>query len=100
VGSCSEEVAQAVCQTLMDRPAAMLDSPFARFFGLTLGLVYLGQQERVYATLEVLNVVEHPIKRFALEVAEGFAYAGSGNVLKIQKHFQTCAEQPVENSLH
>ncbi len=42
VGSCNEEVAQCVIETLMERPPEALEHPMARFFGLALGLIYFG----------------------------------------------------------
>lgn len=44
VGSCNEEVAQAIIFALMDRSEADLGEPLARLLPLGLGLLYLGKQ--------------------------------------------------------
>lgn len=44
VGSCNEEVAQAIIFALMDRSELELQEPLTRFLPLGLGLLYLGKQ--------------------------------------------------------
>jgi 26S proteasome regulatory subunit N1 len=44
VGSCNEEVAQAIILTLMDRSESELGEPLTRLLPLGLGLLYLGKQ--------------------------------------------------------
>ena len=44
VGSCNEEVAQAIIFALMDRSDAELGEPLTRLLPLGLGLLYLGKQ--------------------------------------------------------
>ena len=44
----------------------------------------MGQQTKSEATLESLNMVEHPIKKFIEIMLTSVAYVGSGNVLKVQ----------------
>lgn len=44
VGSCNEEVAQAIIFALMDRSDAELGEPLARLIPLSLGLLFLGKQ--------------------------------------------------------
>ena len=43
----------AILQALMCRSEADLDSPFAKYLCLALGLLFLGKQDVVEATLEV-----------------------------------------------
>ncbi len=43
----------AILQALMTRPEAQLQSPFAKFLCLGLGLLFLGKQDVVEATMEV-----------------------------------------------
>lgn len=47
VGSCNEDVAQAIIFALMDRSESDLTDPLARFLPLGLGLLYLGKQVTV-----------------------------------------------------
>ena len=44
VGSCNEEVAQAIIFALMDRSESELTEPLTRLLPLGLGLLYLGKQ--------------------------------------------------------
>jgi 26S proteasome regulatory subunit N1 len=92
VGSGNGDVASIILQTLMERESAQLDSPWGIFFGLALGLIFLGRQDAADATLETLKVIEHPIARSAEILVEVCAYAGTGNVLKVQSMLHVCAE--------
>lgn len=64
VGQCNEEVAGAIVQTLMERSDEQLNTHTARYFGLGLALLYMGQQNKCEATLEAISAIEHPIKKF------------------------------------
>ena len=80
VGQCNEEVAGAIIQTLMERDENQLNSPSAKYFGIGLALLYMGQQNKCEATLETIGMIEHPIKKFI----------ESGNVLQVQKMVHEC----------
>jgi 26S proteasome regulatory subunit N1 len=43
VGSGDGEIASTILQTLMEREPAQLDSEWAVFMGLALGLIFLGE---------------------------------------------------------
>lgn len=94
VSTCSEDVAQAIVQTLLERQGVegALDSVHAHFFAVGLGLVFLGAQEHCDATLAALDAVTHPIGKYAKITVETCAYVMSGDVLKIQQLLTTCAE--------
>lgn len=94
VGTCSEDVAQAILQTLLERQAVEggLDSPFAPFFAVGLGLVFLQQGEAAEATIAALDAVTHPVGKYAKLTVETCAFAGSGDVLKVQALLQVCGE--------
>lgn len=53
VGTAEDSCVEAILQALMTRSEAELTQPFARFLSVGLGLLYLGKQEAVEATLEV-----------------------------------------------
>ena len=68
-----------------------LDSAHTRYLCLGLGLVYLGKQSEADVTLEILSTIAHEsTKQYALMTVETCAYAGTGNVLKIQKLMHAC----------
>ncbi|BEJ12927.1 hypothetical protein CspHIS471_0301010 [Cutaneotrichosporon sp. HIS471] len=96
VGSGNGDIASTILQTMMEREDSQLDSEWAIFLGLALGLIFLGRQDAADATLETLKVIEHPIARSAEVLVEVCAYAATGNVLKIQSMLHTCAESPTE----
>ncbi|CAL5441323.1 unnamed protein product [Camellia sinensis] len=78
VGSCNEEVAQAIIFALMDRSESELGEPLTRLLPLGLGLLYLGKQ----ATTEVSKTFNEKIRKYYDMTLLSCAYAGTGNVLK------------------
>ena len=92
IGSCNEDVISCIVQALMEREAHDLDSPYARYMALGLGLLFFGKQDTAMASLTAVSVIEHPIKQYIEVLVEGCAYACTGNVLKIQKMFHILSE--------
>jgi len=94
VASCNDEIAQSIFQSLMERQAVdgALDGALSHFFAVGLGLLYLGQQDKAETILEALEAITHPIGKYARLTVETCAYAGSGDVLKIQRLLHECAE--------
>lgn len=86
VGTAHPELTEVFCEALMERSETDLSSSSARFLALALGLLYLRRQEDADVTLATLAACEHPFaKEYASLTVETCAYAGSGDVLKIQK---------------
>ncbi len=52
----------------------------------------LGKGEAVEPMLESLKVINEPLRSFATVLVECCAYAGTGNVLKIQHMLHICSE--------
>merc|ERR1712232_1404696 len=52
------------------------------------------------AMLEAVRTVEHKISKYAAILLDTCAYAGSGNVLKIQEMLHQCAEHLTEDAEH
>lgn len=98
VGSGNGEVASIILQTLMERENSQLDSEWGMFFGLALGLIFLGRQDAADATIETLKAIEHPVARSAEILVEVCSYAATGNVLKIQSMLHLCAEHAKTDS--
>ncbi|KAJ7770509.1 26S proteasome regulatory complex non-ATPase subcomplex Rpn1 subunit [Mycena metata] len=95
VGSENGDITGTVLQTLLEkaeRQDKSLDEKWARFMALGLGLLYLGLQDQSDATIETLKVIEHPISKTAQIIVEACAFAGTGNVLKVQAMLHHCDE--------
>jgi len=93
VGTRHEDVTTMIIETLTERPENQLNMTMARFFGVALGLLFLGKQEACEATVEALGVISHPIKQYIELCVESCAYVGSGNVLKVQKMLHACSDK-------
>ncbi|KAL0001994.1 hypothetical protein SO802_015775 [Lithocarpus litseifolius] len=100
VGSCNEEVAQAIIFALMDRSEAELTEPLTRLLPLGLGLLYLGKQESVEATAEVSKTFNEKIRKYCDMTLLSFAYAGTGNVLKVQNLLGHCSQHLDKGETH
>ncbi|KAI8808022.1 armadillo-type protein [Cladochytrium replicatum] len=90
VGTCHGDIASTILQTMMEREEVQLKEPFAKFMGLGLALLFLGKQEAADAPLETLKAIEHPLAKQVEVLVEMCAYAGTGNVLKVQQMLHLC----------
>ncbi|XP_059659806.1 26S proteasome non-ATPase regulatory subunit 2 homolog A [Cornus florida] len=100
VGSCNEEVAQAIIFALMDRSESELGEPLTRLLPLGLGLLYLGKQESVEATAEVSKTFNEKIRKYCDMTLLSCAYAGTGNVLKVQHLLGQCGQHLEKDATH
>ncbi|GFH58366.1 hypothetical protein CTEN210_14842 [Chaetoceros tenuissimus] len=100
VGKCDEEVGSTLVQKLMEASDEDLDHSHARYLCLGLGLLFLGKMEKADAMLEAVKTVEHKIGKYAAVLLDTCAYAGSGNVLKVQEMLHHCAEHLTEDAEH
>eukprot|EP00268_Persea_americana_P057674 TRINITY_DN691_c0_g1_i1.p1 TRINITY_DN691_c0_g1~~TRINITY_DN691_c0_g1_i1.p1 ORF type:complete len:893 (-),score=184.61 TRINITY_DN691_c0_g1_i1:411-3089(-) len=100
VGSCNEEVAQSIIFSLMDRSDTELGESLTRFLPLGLGLLYLGKQENVEATAEVSKTFNEKIRKYCDLTLLSLAYAGTGDVLKVQNLLGCCAQLPEKGENH
>ncbi|KAJ2726128.1 proteasome regulatory particle base subunit [Coemansia sp. Benny D115] len=92
IGSGNSEVSSVILQSMMEHADTDLNHKYARFMALGLGLLYLGTQDKYDTILETLKVVSHPISKQASVLMQVCAYAGTGNVLEVQKLLHLCAE--------
>ena len=53
----------------------------------------MGQQNKCEATLSALEIIHHPIKKFIEVMIISSAYAGTGNVLKVQDLMHECLSE-------
>jgi len=93
VGSCNAEVTETLLQSMMTpRNESDLRDTYARFLPLGLGLNLLGKQTACEAVTAALDVIPDPFRSMATTLVEVCAYAGTGNVLKIQKLLHILSE--------
>lgn len=103
-GSCDQDAAESITQILLEKEEKDLEHSFTRIFALGLGLLFLGKQSLVDTSIEVIKSMlpNKNMSDFVSLVMETCAYAGSGNVLNIQKLLHLCAEhkQDEKESIH
>ncbi|KAJ3309947.1 proteasome regulatory particle base subunit [Boothiomyces sp. JEL0838] len=88
--SCHGEITSTILQTYMERDDINLKDPYARMMGVGLALLFLGKQEAAEAPIETLKAIENPLAKQTEVMVEICAYAGTGNVLKVQKMLHHC----------
>lgn len=113
MGSCNADVSTILLSVLLERSEIELKDHFAKFIALAIGLLFLsniysslssalqhsiasvsiaGKGEAVEPMLESLKVINEPLRSFATVLVECCAYAGTGNVLKVQHMLHICSE--------
>nr|NVI77546.1 regulatory particle non-ATPase 1 [Cucujiformia] len=92
VGSANSQVTTTIMQTLMEKSETDLKDTYARFLPLGLGLCHLGKQEGVDTIIAALEVIPEPFRSMAVTMVDICAYAGTGNVLKVQHLLHICSE--------
>ncbi|RZC80951.1 hypothetical protein C5167_043544 [Papaver somniferum] len=100
VGSCNKDVAHSIILALVNRTEAELGEPLTRVLPLGLGLLYLGKKERVEATAEVSKTYHKKIKKHFDMTLLSCAYAGTGNVLKVQHLLGQCSQHLEKGETH
>ncbi|XP_077549884.1 regulatory particle non-ATPase 1 [Haemaphysalis longicornis] len=92
VGSGNGDVTSTIMTALLEKSEADLRDTYARFLPLGLGLCYLGKQEGAETITAALEVLPEPFRSMATTLVDICAYAGTGNVLKIQHLLHICSE--------
>eukprot|EP01134_Creolimax_fragrantissima_P004949 CFRG4949T1 len=93
VGTANTEVVQALLSCLMSEKVAKNQTDVqVMFISLGLALCYLKRGDAADTTMEALKAVPESIQQFSVVLLEVCAYAGSGNVLKVQKLLHMCSE--------
>lgn len=98
VGSKNREVAEYITETVFEREKInnCLSTPVAKLYGVALGLLFLCCREKCETVISALDIVKHPIANYIKLTVEGLAFAGSNDVLKVQKMLQVCVEKRAE----
>lgn len=92
LGTANGEVTSTLMQTLLERSEQELKETFSKFLALAIGLIYMGKGEQVDVIIESLKAIPEPLQSFASILVDVCAYAGTGNVLKIQQLLSICSE--------
>lgn len=95
VGSTNSEIAQAILQIFMLRgeDSTFTNNTLSRFLCLALGLLFLGKQEEMEVILEAVKAISNEsLSKYATNTLVSCAYAGTGNVLQVQKLLHLCGE--------
>jgi 26S proteasome regulatory subunit N1 len=100
VGTGDDDVGTVLLQRLMEATEDELSHTASRFMCLGLGLVYLGKGEGADTVLEALRTIEHVRGKYAEVTLETCAYAGTGNVLKVQQVLRMCTDHLTEQAEH
>ena len=100
VGSGNPDIARAIVSTLVERQQSgagaggLEASSFRNFFAVALGILFLGLQDASDALgKEIQTQVTGPLGEYLKIVLETCAYAGTGDVLKVQQLLHLIAEQ-------
>jgi 26S proteasome regulatory subunit N1 len=98
VGAANAEISEALMFSLMERTETDLKSTAFRFAALGLGLLYFGRQGAADVALEALKTIPGLPGRYCALTVETCAYAGTGDVLKVQQLLSICAEHLEEDA--
>ena len=97
VSSCDSEAIQSILTAFMQRGEMEMGEFWARFLCLGLGLLFLGKGDVVDPTVEIAKTFPARISKFCQVTLESCAYAGTGDVLKVQSLLAMCGEH-IENN--
>ena len=102
LGSGNDEVIGNLISILIARneneKGKLMDSPYLVLYVLGLGLVLLGQQKDADLMIEATQLDEFPVemREFIKTILTACAYAGSGNVSKVQEMMHLVAKPKEE----
>jgi 26S proteasome regulatory subunit N1 len=100
VGTGNENIAQAIVSSIVERQQSgagaggLEASAFRNFFAVALGILFLGLQEKADKLIvDIGEQVSGPLGEYMKIVLDTSAYAGTGDVLKVQQLLHLIAEQ-------
>jgi 26S proteasome regulatory subunit N1 len=100
VGTANSDASSAIVQKLMELNEEQLGHYMTKFMCLGLGLLYLGKGDDSEGMREAIKTVEHKISKLAVNTLDMCAFAGSGQVLKVQSMLHECSEHLTEDADH
>lgn len=92
VGTANAGIAESVVEAFLDRSDTDLRDSMGRMMCLGFGLLYLGCGEKCEEALEMIKSIKHPISGYLATTIQTCAYAGTANVLQIQKLIQLASQ--------
>lgn len=92
VGTGNEDVSEALIQMLLERGQSA-DSIHVYNVAIALALLFLGKEESAAAVSDMLAAVPKPLGDFCTILLDACAYAGSGDILKVQEMVQTMVKK-------
>ncbi|KRZ06168.1 26S proteasome non-ATPase regulatory subunit 2 [Trichinella zimbabwensis] len=93
VGSGDPDAAAILFQHLIEQGDSLIKEHDYRNVLLGIALIFLGRQEQAEPVVEMLRVLPKPYGSIGSTLVEVAAYAGTGNVLKIQQLLYICTER-------
>ena len=98
-GSCNEEVSATLLTALSSRTEKDFEAPLSRFLFLAIGMVYLSKGDAADDAAETVSKLPIKMAKYGALTIETCAYAGTGDVLKVQKFLGMCGEKAPEQDL-
>ncbi|GMM34215.1 proteasome regulatory particle base subunit [Saccharomycopsis crataegensis] len=90
VGTSNGEIASTILQVFLERDLSDFSSKWVKLLSLGLGLLYIGCYDSIEEAVETISAIEHPIAQSLQVLVTVCAFAGTGNVLQIQKLLSLC----------
>ncbi|KAK6111696.1 Proteasome/cyclosome repeat family protein [Brugia pahangi] len=92
VGTCDHITACELFNYLNEKTAVEMQDSNYRFVALGIALIFLGAQQKSEVFVEMVRALPDPFGTMFSTLIDVCAYAGTGNVLKIQKLLHICSE--------
>uniref|UniRef100_A0AC34PXR3 26S proteasome non-ATPase regulatory subunit 2 n=1 Tax=Panagrolaimus sp. JU765 TaxID=591449 RepID=A0AC34PXR3_9BILA len=93
IGTADASTAHDMLMLLMDRGESELTNHNWSLVALGIGLIFLGTQQKSEVMVESLKVLPGNFGQMVSTLVDCCAYAGTGNVLKIQNLLHICSEK-------
>lgn len=98
VGTANGDVSESIVESFLDRSDEELKDPLARLMCLGIGLLFLGQGEKVDGAMSAVAVVTSPcINKYLKMTMRTCAFAGTGSVIQIQRLLNELSEHIPED---
>eukprot|EP01105_Mastigella_eilhardi_P026876 TRINITY_DN7968_c0_g1_i1.p1 TRINITY_DN7968_c0_g1~~TRINITY_DN7968_c0_g1_i1.p1 ORF type:complete len:903 (-),score=292.98 TRINITY_DN7968_c0_g1_i1:117-2792(-) len=96
VSTANTRLSEVLIGVLLEASKELLNSTYSRFICVGLGLLFLGKGDSAEVALEAAKVLQGSLAEYTLLTIRTCAYAGTCNVLEVQKLLQVCGEHAEE----